>query len=112
MNALTVSAATFDSTVLASPVPVLVDFWAPWCGPCKAVAPTLDAIAREQAGALVVAKVNVDEEPDLAARYGVRAIPTLLVFSGGELRDTLVGLAAKETILARLRPLLTAPATR
>lgn len=102
--------ATFQAEVLASATPVLVDFWAPWCGPCKAIAPMLDELAREEAGALRIVKVNVDDEPALAAQYGVRAIPTLLLFAGGEIRATLVGLAAKETLRAKIRAAL-APAT-
>jgi thioredoxin 1 len=105
-NTVATSTAAFDRDVLQSATPVLVDFWAPWCGPCRAIAPSLDALAREQAGALRVAKVNVDDEPDLAARFGVRAIPTLLLFAGGALRDRLVGLASQEAIAARIRPVL------
>src|SRR5271163_595390 len=95
---------TFDQTVSAANVPVLVDFWATWCGPCKMISPVLDEIAREQAGAVRVAKVNVDEDPKLAARFGVRSIPTLLVFSGGELKETLVGLTSKQNLLAKIEP--------
>ena len=103
------SSATFDHDVLHAATPVLVDFWAPWCGPCKAIAPSLDALAREQTGVWQVVKVNVDDEPELAARFGIRAIPTLLLFAGGELRDRLVGLASKESITARVRTALAAP---
>jgi thioredoxin 1 len=81
-----VSDAEFEVKVLKSPIPVIVDFWAPWCGPCKTVAPMLEKIAREQAGNLVVAKVNTDESPDWAGRYGVQGIPTMLfIFNGKEI---------------------------
>jgi thioredoxin len=95
---------SFQIAVTKSLIPVLVDFWAPWCGPCKMIAPILDEIAREKAGAVRVAKVNVEDNPQLAARFGVRNIPTLLVFSNGKVTDTVVGVtnAAKRTILEKL----------
>ena len=79
-----VNDATFEKAVLKSPLPVIVDFWAPWCGPCKMVAPTLEKIAKEYADKLVVAKVNTDENPEWATRYGVSGIPTMLFIAGGE----------------------------
>ena len=97
-----VNEAAFERAVLQSPVPVLVDFWAGWCGPCKMIAPVLDEIAREEAGRVRVAKVDVDANQPLAARYGVRNIPALLFFAGGELRDTLVGAQPKRAILEKL----------
>ena len=84
MSASTVTRKTFDREVLASDQPVIVDFWAPWCGPCLAVGPVLDKIAAERPGQLRVAKVNVDEEPELAARFGVQSIPTIVLFKNGE----------------------------
>jgi thioredoxin 1 len=93
--------AAFDAAVIDSTLPVLVDFWAPWCGPCKMLAPLLDEIAREQEGVLRVVKVNVDESPDLAKRFNIRSIPTLLIFSEGKLKDTVVGLAGKKKLLEK-----------
>ena len=90
-----VTTKTFDEEVLASPQPVLVDFWAPWCGPCRAVAPVLERIAAERAGELKVVKVNTDNEPELAARYGISSIPTIIPFEDGEPVSTTVGAKAK-----------------
>ncbi len=102
---INISEESFDRAVIKSPVPVLVDFWAPWCGPCKMIAPLLDEIARENPETLRVAKVNVDDNPALAARYGVRSIPTLLVFADGQLKDTSVGLTSKQNLLSKVAAL-------
>ena len=100
-----INEANFESEVLQSSQPVLVDFWADWCGPCKMLAPVLDEIALEQAGRVKVSKVNVDSNPGLAARFGIRSIPTLLYFENGEVRDQTVGVLSKRAIVAKLEKL-------
>jgi thioredoxin 1 len=102
---ININAASFDKAVLQSPVPVLVDFWAPWCGPCQMIAPALHEIAKENEGRFRITKVNVDEEPELAQRFRIRGIPALLFFSGGELRHQIDGLTAKKAIVDRLTSL-------
>jgi thioredoxin 1 len=93
-----VTTTSFDADVLTSEQPVIVDFWAEWCGPCRAVAPVLDKIAEERAGELKVVKVNIDEEPELAQRYGVMSIPTIVLFKGGEPSAAVVGAQPKSAI--------------
>ncbi|MEJ5251813.1 MAG: thioredoxin [Chthonomonadetes bacterium] len=106
MSATHVTTDQFDTEVLQSSVPVLVDFWAVWCGPCKAIAPHVDAISQEYAGRAKVVKVNVDEEPELALRYGIQSIPTLLFFKDGKVQDMIVGVVPKQTIVQKLEALL------
>jgi thioredoxin len=96
------STTTFDETVVAADKPVIVDFWAEWCGPCKMIAPILGELADELADKVIVAKVNVDDNPELAMRYNVMSIPTLLVFSGGEVHKRLVGAKGKSQLLQEL----------
>jgi thioredoxin 1 len=102
---ININEASFDKAVLQSPVPTVVDFWASWCGPCKMIAPVLDEIARENEGRFRVAKVNIDDDPALMQRYGVRAVPTLLFFNRGELKEQLVGGVAKKAVIDRLNNL-------
>jgi len=90
--------ANFDTTIQASTVPVLVDFWAEWCAPCRRLAPAVDAIATELEGKVLVAKVNVDENPNTPGRFNVRGIPTLIVFKGGKAVDQVVGLISKDEL--------------
>ena len=98
--------ANFDQEVLAASTPVLVDFWATWCGPCKMIAPILDEIAEEKAGVIKIGKVDVDENQGLSARYGIRAIPTLLLFKNGEVKEQIVGgMVSKHDLLAKLEAL-------
>ncbi len=100
--AAAVTTDTFDRDVLQSDVPVLVDFWAPWCGPCRMVGPAVDEIASEFQGKAKVFKVNVDEQPEIAARYGVQSIPTLAVFKSGKVADQIIGAASKSAIAQKL----------
>ena len=99
-NSLPVNDSTFDSEVLKASTPVLVDFWAPWCGPCRAVAPTVDAIAAEFTGKLKVVKLNTDESGEVAMKYGVTSIPTLMVFKNGDMVDRMLGNRPKSDLAA------------
>ena len=92
---VTLTDATFDAEVLKSDKPVLIDFWAAWCGPCRMVAPVIDALAAEYGGKAKIAKVNVDENPQISRRFNIRSIPTLMVFKDGELKETAIGLRPK-----------------
>jgi thioredoxin 2 len=103
---VTVTDATFSAEVERSPMPVLVDAWAAWCGPCKMIAPVIDELAAEMAGRVRVAKLNVDENPMTASRYNLRSIPTLLLFKGGREADRIVGVHPKSEISRRLEQLI------
>src|SRR3989338_8227783 len=105
-NIVAVTDGNFESEVLKAGVPALVDFWAEWCGPCRALAPTLDELATEFAGKVKITKMNVDENPDVPGRYRIRGIPTLLLFKGGELVDQLVGAHPKAAIAGMLKKAL------
>src|SRR5207237_10294602 len=94
--------ANFDKEITQNDQTVLVDFWAPWCGPCKMISPMLDEIATEKAGSVRVAKVNVDENQNLSVKYNVRAIPALLFFKNGQLRDQVIGMTSKQDLVGRL----------
>lgn len=95
---MTITSGNFDADVLKSEKPVLVDFWAAWCGPCRMIGPVVDALAEEYDGRLKVGKINVDEQPELAAKYGVQTIPTLLVFQNGQPVDKSIGAVDQDTL--------------
>ena len=103
MAELVLTKDNFDAEVLKSEVPVLVDFWAPWCGPCKMAGPIISEIAAEHEGEFKVGKVNVDDEQDLAERYSVMSIPTVIAFSGGEVKNKLIGLNSKQAYVDLVR---------
>ena len=94
---------TFNEAISTADVPILVDFWAPWCGPCKAIAPILEELAGELDGKVLISKVNGDENGTIAAKYNIRAIPTLLLFTGGELIDQFVGMVGKDDLKTKLQ---------
>ena len=106
-KAAAVTDATFDREVLQSSTPVLVDFWAEWCGPCKMISPVLEEIAEEHQGKVTIAKLNVDENPEIAMRYGVMSIPTLALFVGGVEKKRLIGAMPKRNILTELSEFIT-----
>ena len=101
-----VTDSTFEQEVLKSDVPVLVDFWAPWCGPCRMVAPVVEEIAEQYEGQIKVVKVNTDENPNIASQYGIRSIPTLMIFKGGDKVDMVVGAVPKTTLANTLEKYL------
>ncbi len=101
---ITVTDSNWETEVLQASQPVLVDFWAEWCGPCKAIAPVLDQLAEEWAGKALIAKVNVDEHPSLASQFSVRSIPTLLVMKEGQVAEQMVGAMSKSALQAKVEP--------
>ena len=104
--AITITDADFDKEVLKSKIPVLVDFWAPWCGPCKSMLPIIEELAKDLDGKAKVVKINVDENSDTPAKYSVMSIPTFIFFNGGEMAQTLVGVKSKEDLKKELDALL------
>ena len=102
---ITLNESNFDRELTQDDKPMIVDFWAEWCGPCKMIAPLLDEIAREKAGAVKVAKVNVDDNQSLSSKSNIRAIPALLFFKNGQLRDQIIGVTSKKDLLSRLEAL-------
>jgi thioredoxin 1 len=106
-NTLIFTDASFDTEVINSDTPVLVDFWAEWCGPCRMMTPTIDALAQEYSGRMKVGKLNVDENGGTAMRYNIRSIPTLLLFKGGRVVDQRIGAMGKSELLKMLEPHLT-----
>jgi thioredoxin 1 len=101
-NIIEISDSTFDQEVLQAEVPVLVDFWAPWCGPCRAIAPVIEELSGDYAGKLKVAKCNVDDNPKTPSKYGIRAIPTLILFKNGSVSEQITGAVAKSQITAAI----------
>jgi len=103
---LNVTDASFEAAVAGSKLPVVLDFWAPWCGPCRAMEPVLEEMAKEYAGKIVIGKVNVDESPETAMKHDILSIPTMLVFKDGEVVKTLVGSRPKKALVSELAPWL------
>jgi len=103
-NAVAVTDQSFDQEVLQSPVPVLVDFWAAWCGPCKAIAPTVDQMAVEYAGKLKVVKIDVDANMEVSNRYGIMSIPSLVLFKNGQVVEKIVGALPKPAVVSKIQP--------
>ena len=105
-NVVEINDIDFDKEVIESEVPVLVDFWAPWCGPCKALAPTLDEISKDNEGKIKIVKINVDDNKEIAVKFGIQSIPTMLIFLKGELKEQIVGSLPKNQIEKTLMDLI------
>jgi len=101
-NIMELTDATFDNHIAESALPVVVDFWAPWCGPCKMIAPIMSELANEYAGQLTVAKMDIAQHPQTAVKFGIKSIPALLFFKDGKVADTIVGAASKDKILSKI----------
>jgi thioredoxin 1 len=106
MKPIEITDANFQQEVVDSPLPVLIDFWAVWCGPCRAIAPIVEELAGEYDGKVKVGKLDVDNNPNVAMQFGIRGIPTVLIFKGGKVVDTIVGLTNKSTLAAKLTAVL------
>jgi thioredoxin 1 len=107
-DVLAVGDDTFEREVLQSPTPVLIDFWAPWCAPCRAIGPVVEELAREYAGKLKVVKLNVDDNPQTPSRYGVRGIPNLILFQGGQVKEQIVGAVPKAQLVRAISSVVSA----
>lgn len=106
MKPLTITDDNFENEVIKSDIPVLIDFWAVWCGPCKIIAPVVEQLAEEYNGKLKVGKLDVDNNQDSSIKYGVRSIPTLLLFKNGEVKDTIIGAVGKQQIVQKINALI------
>lgn len=106
MSDVNVTDATFDAEVIKSPIPVLVDYWAVWCGPCRMQDPILEEMAKEYEGKIKIAKLNVDENPNVAGKYGIMSIPTLLLFKNGQIAKQWIGVQSKETLTAEFNKVI------
>lgn len=104
MKPVTITDQNFEEEVSKSNIPVLIDFWAVWCGPCRAIAPIVEQLAAEYDGKVKIGKLDVDENPDTAVKYGVRSIPTLLIFKNGQLVDTIIGAVQKHVLVQKITP--------
>jgi thioredoxin 1 len=104
MKPVEINDGNFEKEVLQSPIPVLVDFWAVWCGPCRVIAPVVEELAGEYDGRLKVGKVDVDHNPEISMRFGIRSIPTLMVFNGGKVVEQIVGAVPKRTLMDKVQP--------
>jgi thioredoxin 1 len=104
MKPVEINDGNFEKEVLQSPIPVLVDFWAVWCGPCRVIAPVVEELAGEYVGRLKVGKVDVDHNPEISMRFGIRSIPTLMVFKGGKVVEQIVGAVPKRTLMDKVQP--------
>ncbi len=106
MKPIEITDSNFEDEVTKSALPVLIDFWAVWCGPCRIIAPIVEEIAGEYEGKLKVGKLDVDNNPEISGKYGIRSIPTLLIFKGGEVVDRIVGAGPKQSIIEKIKPLI------